>query len=57
MEERGMVSNNGTPYGMGGVSIRRGLSFQSRRERVGGGGSCLGIERITKSYCKTISQL
>ena len=38
MEERGMVSNNGTPYGMGGVSIRRGLSFQSRRERVGGGG-------------------
>ena len=43
--------NNGTPHGMGGVSISRGLSFQSRRE--GGGGSCLGIERIAKSYCKT----
>ena len=42
--------NNGTPYGMGGVSISRGLSLQSRRE---GGGSCLGIERIAKSYCKT----
>ena len=28
--------NNGTPYGMGGVSISRGLSLQSRRE--GGGG-------------------
>ena len=24
--------NNGTPYGMGGVSISRGLSLQSRRE-------------------------
>ena len=46
-----MVSNNGTPYGMGGVSIPRGLSFQSRRE--GGWGACLGIERIAKSYCKT----
>lgn len=28
--------NNGTPYGMGGVSISRGLSFQLRREGVGG---------------------
>lgn len=28
--------NNATPYGMGGVSIPRGLSFQSRREGVGG---------------------
>ena len=28
--------NNGTPHGMGGVSIPRGLSFQSRREGVGG---------------------
>lgn len=45
--------NNATPYGMGGVSIPRGLSFQSRREGVGGGDSCLGIERIAKSYCKT----
>lgn len=50
MEERGMVSNNGTPYGMGGVSIPRGLSFQSRREGVG---ACLGIERIAESYRKT----
>ena len=29
--------NNATPYGMGGVSISSGLSFQSRREGVGGG--------------------
>lgn len=39
-----MVSNNGTPYGMGGVSIPRGLSFQSRRE----GGGCLSRYRTDR---------
>ena len=36
--------NNGTPYGMGGVSISRGLSLQSRRE----GGGCLSRYRTDR---------